>query len=135
MFHVTCPLFCVFCRTEANEKLQDPRLSVPGMFEVTLWSQVNTFVDRMAGFYAAEAGRRPRSPRPDISCAQGPQALAPVQENASKIRVSVVFAIVHPPTAPGGLVLNHEVHTTENSVPCQANDSPSVVVEGTHSAD
>ena len=52
---------------------------------------------------------------------------------------SVVFVgcgdDLHPPATSGILVLNHEVHSTENSVPSEVDDLPSVVVEDTQRTD
>ena len=49
--------------------------------------------------------------------------------------VLVVTGDLHPPATSSILVLDDEVHGTENSVPGEVDDLPSVVIENTEGAD
>ena len=62
--------------------------------------------------------------------------LAPVQkEYTSKMYGLVSERFSHPPSTSGILVLNHEVHSTENGVPGEVDNIPSIVIEDTERAD
>jgi hypothetical protein len=64
--------------------------------------------------------------------------LAPVQKecvyNVYRWCLVCCRSDLHPPAASGILVLNDEVHSTEDGVPGEVDDLPSVVIEDTQRA-